>query len=113
SGIAGQRNQMDHIQLVGDIFVPVEGPVLWVAKVKRNGVPSANRLKQLKNEETGGVSGCAGRSEFAGGNCNSRDRQLFSGIRILDEDGSPKCNRPLPLDQRPDAGSKQEADKQG
>jgi hypothetical protein len=105
---------MGDVQLVSDKIVQVKRLVLWVAKPENNGAAPANWFTQLKNEESRGVRNGLGRSEIASRNCHSRDRLLFSGIRILDEDGSPKRNRllSLPADERQDAGGKQNGDKQ-
>ena len=102
SSIAGQRNEMDDVKLAGHKIVQVKRVVLRVAKDEDNSVPLPNRFAQPEKEEPGRIRRGVGGSEVASGNCNSCDRPLLSGVRILYEDGSLKRDRflSLPADQR-------------
>ena len=93
---------MDDVKLAGNKIVHVKRVVLRVAKGEDNRVPLPNWFAQLEREESGRIRRGVGGSEIASGNCNSCDRPLFSGVRILYEDGSLKGDRllSLPADQR-------------
>jgi hypothetical protein len=103
---------MNDIQLVADKIVQHQGAVLRVMKVENDGVPLSNWLAEPENEKPGRIRFGIGYREISGGNCYPCDRLLFSGVRILNNDSSPKRDRLsfLPADECHDASSKQDGD---
>ncbi len=105
-GRLGQWDQTNDVQLVGDNVVEHKRSILRVVEIKNKRVPFPDRFVQFKTEKSGGVRGCFSCCEISGRNGNSRDRQLFTRVRILHQNRSPKRNRllPLPANQPEDAG---------
>jgi hypothetical protein len=100
---------VDNVKLVADGLIQDKGPVLWIAKRKHDGMTVPDGFAQPKNEESRGIRFDIGYSKIAGGNHNSPDRLLLSGIRILDQNGPPERKRllSLPVDQLHNASGKQ------
>ena len=81
-------------------------------KVENNGVAFSDWLAQSENEKSRRIRFGIGCRKIASGNFDSCDWLLFSGVRVLNEDSSPKRDRlsSLPADERQDTSSKQDGD---